>query len=126
VYRPGHGSRPDAATLTDPDPMAWASDLFDAGRYWAAHEVWESLWAKLPRDSDEARFYQGLILVSASLLKHSTGSAEAASSLFARAVEIFEGLIDDGDVIAGVDVLELVASVDHALHGGPSATLTNG
>ena len=47
--------RPDALALTDERPMLWACDLFDAGCYWEAHEVWESLWRQHPRASTEAR-----------------------------------------------------------------------
>ncbi len=40
--------------------------LFNGGRYWHAHESWETLWRAAP--DDERDFYQGLILVAAGLL----------------------------------------------------------
>jgi hypothetical protein len=40
--------------------------LFNAVRYWHAHEAWETLWRAAP--DDERDFYQGLIQVAAGLL----------------------------------------------------------
>jgi predicted metal-dependent hydrolase len=40
--------------------------LFNAVRYWHAHEAWETLWRAAP--DEERDFYQGLIQVAAGLL----------------------------------------------------------
>lgn len=40
--------------------------LFNAARYWHAHEAWETLWRAAPEDQRD--FYQGLIQVAAGLL----------------------------------------------------------
>jgi uncharacterized protein len=40
--------------------------LFNAVRYWHAHEAWETLWRAAP--DDERDFYQGLIQIAAGLL----------------------------------------------------------
>jgi len=40
--------------------------LFNGGRYWHAHEAWETLWRAAPDDGRE--FYQGLIQIAAGLL----------------------------------------------------------
>ena len=126
-YLPGRGVRPDDAVLASPDPMAWASDLFDGGCYWEANEVWERLWIQRPRDTPEGRFVQGLILMAACLLKQEVGSADAAEQLFYAGVEALEEVVyARGDVVEGVDLLSLVSAVDMALHGGPPPRLTEG
>jgi predicted metal-dependent hydrolase len=40
--------------------------LFNAARYWHAHEAWEACWRAAP--DEERDFYQGLIQVAAGLL----------------------------------------------------------
>ena len=44
-------------------------DLCNAHFYWESHEAWEALWHAVPRRSAPHRFLQGLIKVSAALLK---------------------------------------------------------
>jgi uncharacterized protein len=59
--------------------------LFDAGRFHAAHEVWEEAW----RDETGPRrlLLQGLILVAAGWLKRDAGNTRGAWTLFSRALE---------------------------------------
>jgi uncharacterized protein len=58
--------------------------LFDAGRFFEAHEAWEERWKTTP-DPVERRFLQGLIQVAAAFHKHlAMRSPAAAQRLFAR------------------------------------------
>jgi hypothetical protein len=50
--------------------------LFNATRYWHAHEAWEDLWRAAP--DEERDFYQGLIQVAAGLLHLSRRNARGA------------------------------------------------
>jgi len=50
--------------------------LFNAARYWHAHEAWETLWRAA--DEDDRDFYQGLILVAAGLLHLQRRNARGA------------------------------------------------
>ena len=68
--------------------MAFAADLFDAGRPRDAHEEWEVRWRSLPRDSDEAWFLKGLLCASAFVVKHAEGSP-GAPVLWARTLAAF-------------------------------------
>ena len=74
--------------------------LFDEGRYWEAHEAWERPWARLPKGSDERRFYQGLILLAAALLHRERArrapdrSARPALRCYRSGMEKLEGLPD--------------------------------
>ena len=45
-------------------------DLFNSGRYWDAHEVWEHEWMP-DRKGPEAGFYKGLIQIAAGCLHYS-------------------------------------------------------
>ncbi len=62
-------------------PEAWAQnedylfgiDLYHAGCFWEAHEVWEGIWRLEQPGSPEAHFYQGLIQLAAALLKARAG-----------------------------------------------------
>jgi len=113
--------------MAHPDAMAWAADLFDGGHHWLAHEMWESKWAGEPRASARARFYQGLLLAAASLVKQEVGYPDAADALFLEAVGALEEAMHElGAVIEGVDLLHFVAIVDHALHDGPPAHVPDG
>ncbi|MGH7861110.1 MAG: DUF309 domain-containing protein [Candidatus Dormibacteraceae bacterium] len=42
-------------------------ELFNAGRYWAAHEAWEEVWM-LDRHGPDGDFWKGLIQVAAGCL----------------------------------------------------------
>jgi len=55
---------------TDPQ-FLYAADLFDHGYYWEAHEQWEACWKRAT--GRERLCIQGLIKVSASILKHNMG-----------------------------------------------------
>jgi predicted metal-dependent hydrolase len=56
-------------------------DLFNAFFFWEAHEAWERLWLTQPRGSSPALVLQGLIQLSAALLKLRTNSLAAAERL---------------------------------------------
>ncbi|MBN1203695.1 MAG: DUF309 domain-containing protein [Myxococcaceae bacterium] len=87
--------------------------LFNAGRWYEAHERWEDAWR---RESGERRgLLQGLILVAAGLIKRGAGRAEGARTLFTRALERLEGL---PAVCEGVDVGVLVPQVHQWRDGG--------
>ncbi|MEO2237199.1 MAG: DUF309 domain-containing protein, partial [Candidatus Poseidoniia archaeon] len=51
------------------DDWCHGVDLCNAHFYWESHEAWEALWHAVPRRSAPHRFLQGLIKVSAALLK---------------------------------------------------------
>jgi uncharacterized protein len=57
--------------------------LFNAGRFFKCHEVWEQLWKR--SRGEEKRFYQGLIQVAAALVHIERGNPRGAASVYARA-----------------------------------------
>ena len=102
--------------------------LFDEGRYWDAHEAWERAWVRLPKGSDERRFYQGLIQLAAALLHRERArssparSAGAALRCYRSGMEKLEGL---PDVYFDLDLValrrEAAACFDAVAAGAPEA-----
>jgi predicted metal-dependent hydrolase len=80
--------------------------LFNAGRFFEAHEVWESAW--LREQGPRRALLQGLILVAAGWLKSDAGRTEGARTLFTRALARLEALPPDFE---GVEVGTLVPQV---------------
>jgi hypothetical protein len=89
-------------------------DLFNAGFWWEAHEVMEELWIQCGRTTQVARFLQGIIQVSAALLKYSISNPRGARRLKMRAQEKLE--LHSG-VFLGIDVDELVSQVAEFIDG---------
>jgi predicted metal-dependent hydrolase len=58
-----------AAALAANSRWLYALDLYNAGFYWEAHEVWEGFWNALGRTTPEAQFVQGLIHLAAAAVK---------------------------------------------------------
>ena len=67
--------------MTDPRFRAGIAH-FDAGEFFAAHEVWEDLWHDCP--AIDRRFVQSLIQAAVSLYHWSKGNTAGATTLFHR------------------------------------------
>lgn len=90
--------------------------LFNTGRWFEAHEVWEEAWK---RESGARRaLLQGLIQVAAGCLKQAEGRAEGARTLFTRALDRLELL---PTLCEGVDVGVLVSQVRQWREAGAQA-----
>jgi hypothetical protein len=57
---------------------------FNAGRFFPAHEAWETAW-KQARDTDEAEFFKGLSQLGAGYVHLMRGNAHGAITLLRRA-----------------------------------------
>jgi hypothetical protein len=88
---------------------AWARglELFNAGAYFEAHEAWEDLWRDAARDSNQRLALQGLIQLSAALLKLQQGNERGARRLAARSVEKLER----ARLFRGLDLAALAATM---------------
>ncbi len=76
-----------------PSPIDAGRALFNAGRYFEAHDVWEAAW--LSTRGERRRLLQGLIQLAAALHKASTeGSARGCVHLIDAAVAKLEGFAD--------------------------------
>lgn len=67
--------------------LAWRAGLkfLEAGFFWEAHEVLESVWMALPKDSADRQTVQALIQYANAGLKQKMGRPDAASRLLVRA-----------------------------------------
>jgi uncharacterized protein len=90
--------------------------LFNAGRFYEAHEAWEEAW--LREQGARRLLLQGLILVAAGWLKRDVGNARGAWTLFSRALERLQPL---PIVCEGVDVGGLRPQVALWREGKPCA-----
>lgn len=64
--------------------VARGTALFDAGRYWEAHEAWEGPWREAT--GSKKALLHGLILWAAALHQHKRGVVSGARTLLARAM----------------------------------------
>ena len=81
-----------AAALADNSRWLYALDLYNAGFYWEAHEVWESFWNALGRTTSEALFVQGLIHLAAAAVKIREGKPAGVVRHSQRARELLGDL----------------------------------
>ena len=93
----GLSERPAEGWWRDIDAADWFAfgcDLFDAGAFFEAHELWEQCWraAKDVGNADDARFVQGLILLAAAGVKLLAGQDESRHAHLSRAqARLFAG-----------------------------------
>ena len=85
------------------DPLAEGTALFNAGKFWHAHEAWEQLW--LPARGAEREFLQGLIQLAAAYHHAGRGNARGAMRLFDAALRRLEPFA------AGHDRIDRAAAV---------------
>jgi len=87
--------------LDHDEDFARGAKLYAIGRYWDAHEAWESLW-RSTQDDEVRLLVQGLIQVTAALYKlYEKQDRDAAERLFRRAIEKLESV---PSVVHGVQV----------------------
>ena len=65
--------------------------LFNAGRFFDAHEVLEDAWRNAPRHGARRRHLQGLVQAAVALHHHSTSNIVGARSVLRRACRNLEG-----------------------------------
>ncbi|MBZ5648567.1 MAG: DUF309 domain-containing protein [Acidobacteriia bacterium] len=80
--------------------------LFNAGKFYDAHEALEDAWREM--SGDDRRFLQGLIQVAAAFHHYSTGNPTGARSLLARGASQLD---DAPDVFLGVSMPPLRAAL---------------
>ena len=89
----GDGSAVDAQTLAI-EGFCLGFELFEAGREWDAHEVWEALW-KERRGTEAGQLLRGLIQWAAAGVKWRLGRKSGARSLAHKALETWSALPDE-------------------------------
>jgi predicted metal-dependent hydrolase len=84
---------------------------FDAGRFFPAHEAWETAWKQAKKTPDE-EFFKGLSQLGAGYVHYRRGNPHGAAVLVRRAISRVRRF---GSHHHGVDIDRLVAEIeDHA------------
>jgi predicted metal-dependent hydrolase len=83
-------------------------DLFNTGRYWDAHEVWEHEWMP-DRKGPDSGFYKGLIQVAAGCLHYSRRNRRGAVNKWRSGADYLRPYLPAHQ---GVDLAPLVEAVD--------------
>lgn len=74
----------DYDSLTQEENHRLGREHFNAGRYFPAHEAWETAW-KQARDTEDAEFFKGLSQLGAGYTHLLRGNAHGAATLMRRA-----------------------------------------
>ena len=88
--RPQPWEAPNTLALEDFDSLPieenhrLGREHFNAGRFFPAHEAWETAW-KQARDTDDAEFFKGLSQLGAGYTHLLRGNAHGAATLMRRA-----------------------------------------
>ncbi len=110
-----HGRHETPSERTFP----WGADLHNAAYWWEAHEAWEGLWQLTDKRGEQAQFLQGLIQVSAALLKRHLGSPEGSEVLFGEAVGRLAPIAQAHPQHMGLDLPDYLRQVAACRAGGP-------
>lgn len=88
--------------------LAEGVDLFNGGRYWDAHEVWERAWIPDRRGADSG-FYKGLIQVAAGCLHYTRRNRRGAVNKWRTGADYLRPYLP---LHRGVRLAPLVEAVD--------------
>ncbi len=88
--------------------LAEGVDLFNSGRYWDAHEVWERAWTPDRRGADSG-FYKGLIQVAAGCLHYGRRNRRGAMNKWRTGADYLRPYLPHH---LGVHLAPLVETID--------------
>lgn len=83
-------------------------ELFNAGRYWDAHEAWEEAWMPDRRGPDGG-FYKGLIQIAAGCLHYGRRNRRGTVNKWRSGANYLRPYLP---VHHGLDLAALVAAID--------------
>ena len=92
--------------LPPAETLAYARELLDQGRPFAAHEALEVRWKSCPEE--ERELWQGLAQLCVGLTHHERGNAVGASRLVERAARRLEAYERGGGPTYGLDLGSLI------------------
>ena len=102
-------------------PYRYGADLHNFAYWWEAHECWEGLWQLTDKRGEQALFLQGLIQVSAGLLKAHLGSQAGTKVLLGEALRKLEGVAAAHPRYMGLDLNAYAARVRACLDAAQQA-----
>jgi hypothetical protein len=122
----GHHYAPDLPAPQPPVPEQWRAcahyllglDLFNAGFFWEAHEIWERLWHACGRRGETADFLKALIKLAAAGVKHREGKPAGVHSHARRAAVLWRSLAATRDVFLGLRLVNLIECAEQIERDG--------
>ena len=115
-----HGLEEDDSPVSLPadwcqtEDYLYGIDLYNFAYWWEAHEAWEGLWNKT--EDDCRLFLQGLIQISASLIKYHMRQLRGLQSLSTngrkKVHQVLTNLDDPTGLYMGVNLPEFLACLD--------------
>lgn len=99
----GMAEKLDAETVAQERAFRYGADLFNAGFFWEAHEVWEPVWMALPPNSRARQGCQALIQAANACLKLRFGRAKAFGRLAAEVTRLAGDVTVKESSVAGVE-----------------------
>jgi predicted metal-dependent hydrolase len=103
--------------MDDPVSPRNGVELFNAGRYWEAHEAWEQAWIP-DRHGPDRDFYKGLIQVAAGCFHYRRKNRRGAINKWRGGAAYLRGYLPRH---CGLDLASLVALVEADLAALESA-----
>ena len=97
------------------ETLAYARELLDEGRPFAAHEALEVRWKSCPEE--ESELWQGLAQLCVGLTHHERGNAVGAGRLVERAGRRLEAYATTTGPTYGLDLAALVACAGDRVQG---------
>jgi len=73
-----------------PEAYLRGAELFNGGKFYECHEVWEEIWLKA--EGNEREFLHAMIQAAAALLHFQRGNPKGAQSVGSRAIERLDKL----------------------------------
>jgi uncharacterized protein len=74
-----------------PSSIQVGLELFNQGRFFDAHEVWEDVWRDIPRDRAARRHTQGLVQMAVAFHHWTAGNVTGSRSVLARSLRNLSG-----------------------------------
>ncbi len=90
--------------MSKDESIEYARELFNAERYWEAHEVLEGIWKE--SNGDEKEVIQGIILLAAAFVHLQRGEEDVAYSILKRAIPKLSMNINGMDIISIKSMVE--------------------
>lgn len=102
----------DAANWRDSRHYLYGVDLYNFSYFWEAHEAWEALWKTTQRNDLPGLFLQGLIQVSAALLKRQQALGRGMRNLASRGLSKLRAVSEVQAVYCGVNLTDYLQRMD--------------
>ena len=122
----GHAFGQQERTAEPFDPARWRSspcylygvDLYNFAYFWEAHEVWEAAWKTVEAGALPALFLQGLIQISAALLKREQRIRDGMESLGRRGFTRLQSVGSVSPAYCGIDLDEYLRRIEEIFNAG--------